>query len=285
VELTLRATGACSRLVSLPCGHVKIFAGLSGYGAANGRLNPVQKPNWRKESDKKMNKKLVVLLIPLLLLPLVAFGYAHWTDSVTKKYKFHFGKVEVEVVKWHVDACTTWDNDSDGVVFGEFEEVWVKEVYGADGQCIGFEILCNPVGPGFVLNFTMLIHNKGRLPVEVYAPILKLSNLTDTDPCWTDFTNMTTWPSWFIYTYKYYAHPDTAVHNDFNANDYTFPIEPTGRVYEPSQCIKITQKIYLPVQGYPELQCHWFKFFVEIPIRNANPSTYSSYKNETRGWP
>jgi len=230
-----------------------------------------------------MNKKLVALLIPLLLLPLVAFAYAHWTDSITKKYKFHFGTVEAEVKKWHVDECYTWDADSNTVVFGD--EVNVTEVYDAEGELIGFLIVADPVGPGFVINFTMLIHNNGRLPLEVYAPIIKLSDLNTTDPCWYAFSNMTTWPEWFVYTYKYYAHMTPGTKDDFNADHYTTKIEPTGRVYEPSECIKITQKIWLNVQGFPDLQCHWFKFFVEIPIRNSPSALYSSYHNATRGWP
>ena len=231
-----------------------------------------------------MNKKLALLLIPLLMLPLVAFAYAHWSDSIVKKYKFHFGTVEVEVLKWHVDECWTWDADSDTVIWGD--EVNVTEVYDNEGQLIGFEIVADPVGPGFVINFTMLIHNKGRLPVEVYAPVVNVSGLYTDDPCWDDFIPLVTPPAWFVYTYQYYAHATPGTKDDPDASHYTTEIEPTGKVYEPCESIKITQKIWLNVQGYPELQCNWFKVFVEIPIRNAAVGgPYSSYKNDTLGWP
>ena len=229
-----------------------------------------------------MNKKLVALLIPLLLLPLVAFAYAHWTDSVFKQYKFRFGTVEAEVVKWHVDECNTWDADSDTVIWGD--EVNVTEVYDPQGGLIGFLIVADPVGPNFWINFTMLIHNGGRLPFEVYAPVVNVSGLYTDDPCWGVFAPITP-PAWFVYTYQYYAHTTPGTKDDFDANHYTTKIEPTGRVYEPSECIKITQKIWLNVQGYPELQCHWFKVFVEIPIRNSPGAIYSSYHNATLGWP
>ena len=238
--------------------------------------------NGERRVIKKMNKKLVALLIPLLLLPLVAFGYAHWTDSITKKYKFHFGTVEVEVVKWHVDELKIWDANSNGVIEGE--ELNITEVRDGAGELIGFLIAAAPVGPDFTINFTMLIHNKGRLPVEVEAPVVNVSDLYTNDPCWDTFTPITA-PSWFVYTFQYYAHTPPETKNCFNATHYTTPIEPTGRVYEPSECIKITQKIWLNVQGHPELQCHWFKVFVEIPVKNSNPGTYSSYHNETLGWP
>lgn len=240
--------------------------------------------NGEKESDKTMNKKLVALLIPLLLLPLVAFGYAHWTDSITKKYKFHFGTVEVEVVKWHVDECNTWDANSNSEVFGD--EVNVTEVCDSEGELIGFLIVAAPVGPNFWINFTMLLHNKGRLPFEVYAPVVNVSGLYDRDPCWDTFTPLATPPAWFVYTYQYYCHSSPGTKNDFNATHYTTKIDPTGRLYEPSECIKVTQKIWLNVQpNQTALQCHWFKVFVEIPVRNSPGALYSSYHNATRGWP
>jgi hypothetical protein len=247
-----------------------------------GTLNDTQ--NEERRVKIKMNKKLVALLIPLLLLPLVAFGYAHWTDSVIKKYKFHFGTVEVEVVKWHVDECNAYDANSNAIVFGD--EVNVTEVLDAEGELIGFQIAAAPVGPNFWINFTMLLHNKGRLPFEVYAPVVNVSDLYASDPCWGTFTPLATPPSWFVYTYQYYCHTPPGVKNCFNASHYTTPIAATGRVYEPSECIKITQKIWLNVQpDQAALQCHWFKVFVEIPVRNSPGATYSSYHNVTRGWP
>ena len=46
-------------------------------------------------------KVLVVLIIPLLLIPLASFGYAHFTYTVEKKYKIHVycGEVDIESYK------------------------------------------------------------------------------------------------------------------------------------------------------------------------------------------
>ena len=46
-----------------------------------------------------MNKKLVALLIPLMLLPIAGFAYAHWTTTVTKTYTLKAGVVKMDVVR------------------------------------------------------------------------------------------------------------------------------------------------------------------------------------------
>jgi len=234
-----------------------------------------------------MNKKLVALLIPLLLLPLVAFAYAHWTDSVFKQYKFRFGTVEAEVIKWHVDKVNIWDADSDGVIWGE--EFNVTEILDKTDktEVIGLQISAAPVGPGFLLEFKMIIHNYGRLPIEVEAPLVNYSKLYTDDPCfgWIPLADQVAKPDWLIYTTTYYAHNDSLHdgHGCYDPTHFTIVKEPTEKVYEPCESVMVKQYIEFNVQGHPELQCHYFRIDVIIPLRNSSPGTYSSHSG-ANGW-
>ena len=233
---------------------------------------------------KKMNKKFVALLIPLLLLPLVAFAYAHWTDSAFKQYKFRFGTVEAEIIKWHVDLLKGWDADSDGTVFGE--ELVVTEVK-ENTEVIGLQIYANPVGPGFTLEFKIIIHNFGRLPMEVEAPEINYSKLYTDDPCfaWIPEGDQVPKPDWLDYTTTYYAHDDSIHdgHGCYDPTHFTVVVAPTAKVYEPCESIMVKQYIFMNVQNHPELQCHYFRIDVAIPIRNAGTGTWSSYTG-ANGW-
>jgi len=240
----------------------------------------------KREEDDRMNKKLLAaVIIPMLLVPLASFAYAHWTDSVFKKYKFRFGTVEVEVVKWHVDLVKIWDANSNGVIFGE--ELNVTEVTDLDQEVIGFEISASPVGPGFTLEFKMIIHNTGRLPIEVEAPMINYSVLFPEDPCfdWIPPANQTTKPEWLTYTTQYYAHNDSLHdgHGCYDPTHFTLAVAPTAKVYEPCESVMVKQYIFMNVQEYPELQCHYFRIDVIIPVRNSAPGTDSSLSG-SEGW-
>ena len=55
-----------------------------------------------------INKKiLTMIIIPLLLIPLTSFGYAHFTHTIEKRYKIHIycGEVDIESYKIysHID--------------------------------------------------------------------------------------------------------------------------------------------------------------------------------------
>ncbi|MDH5461907.1 MAG: hypothetical protein OEX09_06785 [Candidatus Bathyarchaeota archaeon] len=66
-------------------------------------------------------KVLVVLIIPLLLIPLASFGYAHFTYTVEKKYKIHVycGEVDIESYKIysHIDDNYVADQLINGTLF------------------------------------------------------------------------------------------------------------------------------------------------------------------------
>jgi hypothetical protein len=241
----------------------------------------------RKEEKRKMNKKLVLLLVPLLILPMISLGYAAWRDKVTKQYKFRFGTVEVEIVKWHVDNLQGWDQDCDGDLLGDevtVEEVWVGTLLK------GLRVKADPVGPGFSIKISMLVHNIGRLPILAEAPERNVTELFDKDPCWDKPKPILARdPAWLKYVSQYYRHRDWATHGgkkDFNASHYTAPVAPTGHTYQPCESVLVTQEITLDVQPYPELQCHWFRIDVDIPFKNSTPETDQSLHGpDGTDWP
>ncbi|MCW4020935.1 MAG: hypothetical protein NWF14_06885 [Candidatus Bathyarchaeota archaeon] len=234
-----------------------------------------------------MNKKLSALLIPLLLLSVVSLASAHWTDTVYKQYKFRFGTVEVEIKKWHVDLVKIWDANSDGVIFGQELNVTEAMDDHTPPEVIGLQISASPVGPGFTLELKMIVHNKGRLPIEVEAPLINYSVLYDEDPCftWIPVDNQTSKPAWLMYTTEYFAHNDSLHdgHDCYDPTHFTILVAATARVYEPCESVLVKQYILMNVQEYPDLQCHWFRIDVIIPVRNSAPSTDSSLSG-TEGW-
>jgi hypothetical protein len=72
----------------------------------------------KKRGVRELNKKLLVaLLLPMFFVPMMSFGYAHWTDKVRKQIRLHAGTVEIDIPWWHVDALYTFDVDCDDDVF------------------------------------------------------------------------------------------------------------------------------------------------------------------------
>jgi hypothetical protein len=114
---------------------------------------------------RKMNKKFVAFLIPLLLLPMISFGYAHFTDNLVKKYRVHVGSVILEFEAIHLDYAKMPDVDNDGVIWGD---ELIIEAYENPDDCTWYvEITANPMAGGFILNTTMWLHNAGKLPFEL----------------------------------------------------------------------------------------------------------------------
>jgi hypothetical protein len=236
-----------------------------------------------------MNKKLVGLLIPLLLLPLVAFASAHWTDSVYKKYKLRFGTVEIEIYSWHVDDITAWDANSNGVVFGD--EVVVTEVM-EGGHIVGLQFWASPIGPGFSLEFKMLVHNYGRLPVRIRAPVWRIGLFAD-DPCYGDLTvNETNLLQYLTYTTTYYRHnPLYNVgghdsHGCYDPTHYDISVGPTMHVYEPCESVLVRQNIDFLAgmqDAQSTFQCHYLRIDCVIEAENDDGASYNSYTG-TNPW-
>jgi len=235
-----------------------------------------------------MNKKLLAaLILPLMLLSLTSFAYAHWSDSVTKKYKLHAGTVEIEIIKWHIDKCTSYDVDCDGLVYGDEIKVENQVV---EGQVVDVWITADPIFPSWELEFKMLIHNKGRLAVRFETPEIKFGGPYVTDPCFGPITDPV-WPppSWFEYTALMYKHDDTTYPTCpkpcTNIGHYTIPAAPTEFRYKPCECIMVKQWLHLK-QSVPDqyteeqlqamLQCHWLRIDWEIKAVNEVGAEWGS---------
>lgn len=242
---------------------------------------------------KKMNKKFVALLIPLLIMPLFAFGYAHYTDTVEKKYKIHVGSIIANVTYFHVDKLKTIDVDGDGVIWGD--EVIIT-IIDDPATCRQYVLIAlNPIPPSFELDTTMKVHNDGKLPWEAEW-VVRFAGPFDNDHygCFdgwniNDFTDITSTPKddflipgWYI---------ENGLIYDINFWKDGTPAEPTQYIYYPCQNLTITQNITLwqtPVTPITDpngvssndwqknIQCHWFLIWVEIIVKNPTPSEYTS---------
>jgi len=239
-----------------------------------------------------MNKKVVALLIPVLLISMASFGYAHWSDTVTKKYKLHSGTVEIAIVQWHIDKCNSGDVNCNGRIYGD--EIQVIPVYdnATPPQVIDLHILADPIFPCWELEFKMLIHVKGRLAVRFERPTIKFKGPypAGVDPCfepivdgidynWTG-QNFPGIP-WFEYLCSMWKHDDmtypTCPKPCTDKSHYTISAGPTEWRYKPCECILVKQWLHLKQEALPDwpedklqeyLQCKYLRIDWEIKATN-----------------
>jgi len=220
---------------------------------------------------KEMNKKLVALIIPLLVMPLIAFGYAHFTDDVIKKYKIHVGSVYLDVTGFHVDQAIMPDVNLNGEIF---DDELVINIY-EDAFCNWIvEITADPITGGFVLDTTMWLHNGGKLPFRLDWTVM-WDGPYDEDPCFDvpPGQPMTTFPippwSWSMELYRWTVDPTTGEY----VRDPVTSVNPTQEVYMPCDFIEVKQHINFeqPDPNVPEeaewqkyWQCHWIKLWVKF---------------------
>jgi hypothetical protein len=220
-----------------------------------------------------MNKKFVALLLPLLVIPLVAVGYAHFTDEVVKKYKIHVGTVFLNVTGFHVDYALMPDPNSDGIIWGDELKV---NIYEDDFGVWIVEIEANPITGGFVLNTTLWMHNAGKLPFKLRFTDIKWGGPYDDDPCFTDppGQDISTLPglsetypgpwSWKMTVYRWVKN-ETGQYN----RDPPTPATSTQLVYEPCDYIEVQQHINFEQPGalddwQEEWGCKWIKLWVRF---------------------
>lgn len=224
-----------------------------------------------------MNRKLVLLLIPLMLIPLISYGYAHFTDEVVKKYKIHVGSVYLNVTGFHVDYAKMPDVDNDGVIFGDELNI---TVYEADDCRWYVEIAADPITGGFVLNTTMWMHNSGKLPFELTWDV-KWDGPYDADPCFDvvptkDLTRLPMPPwSWDMKVYRWHYNETSGVY------ERTGPFSPTQVHYKPCDFIEVKQHVNFkqPVPGetfQKDWQCKWIKIWVEFTAEDVYVDDLSS---------
>lgn len=237
-----------------------------------------------------MNKKLLLLLVPLLLLPLLSFGYAHFTDKVVKKYRVHVGSLEVEFIGIHVDACRMPDVDNDGEIFGD---ELVITTYENPEDCTWYiYITADPITGGFYLNTTMWLHNSGKLPFELRWETMwdgPKDYFIDTDvvnPDWTNAfdppkpgysvfggANPLPMPPWSFAMDVYRWHL-----GDDGVYRRTGPFTPTQVDYKPCDYLEIKQHINFkqpdPEAGVGEdwqkdWQCKFIRLWVEFTAQDV----------------
>lgn len=254
-----------------------------------------------------MNKKLLTaLIIPLMLMPLMSFGYAHWTDTVTKKYKLRPGTVEIHIIQWHVDRTTAYDANCNGTIIGD--ELQIIPVYDEDDQVIDLHIKADPIFPSWMLEFKMLIHVKGRLAVRFEEPKIvfagpfpddpKFDPILATDPGYIEYNHTAQeFPGipWFEYKSLMFKHDDTTWPHTpdekpcYDKSHYTIPASPTEFRYKPCDSIMIKQYLHLKQEVLPDwpeerlqkfLSCHWLRIDWEIEAVNEVGPEWGSWGEE-----
>jgi len=215
----------------------------------------------------KMNKKFVALLIPLLVMPLIAFGYAHFTDDVIKKYKIHVGSVYLDVTGFHVDKAIMPDVNLNNEIF---DDELVINIYEDDLCNWIVEIKADPITGGFVLDTTMWLHNGGKLPFRLDWTYM-WDGPYDEDPCFDTPPNrpiselpMPPW-SWDIEIYRWTVDPVTGEY----VRDPTASVNPTQEIYMPCDFMEVKQHINFeqpePDETFQkDWQCRWITLWVKF---------------------
>jgi hypothetical protein len=246
----------------------------------------------RRRMKGKMNKKVLsLLLVPLMLMPLMGFAYAHWSDRVTKQIKLHAGTVKVDIAWWHVDKCNTYDVSCDGEYFimGDYPitdrilnphydpdvkyELIIENVRDDDDQVIEVYITADPVFPEWELEFKMLIHNKGRLAVQSDIHHWNWTGPEAVDPCWLDEpygdypddrvipqfvepdgTTHDIFEYWEeLYEHDYDTFPACTGELCLIPDHYTIgPVSETTTTLKPCQCLLLKEYIRFNAQPPPE---------------------------------
>ena len=235
-----------------------------------------------------MNKKLIsALLLPLMIMPLMGFAYAHWTDKVTKQIKMHAGSVEVEIVQWHIDRCNSYDVDCDGVIFGD--ELKVEMITDPAGQVIEIYITANPVYPCWILEFKFLVHNKGKMTIESDVHLVDWEGPFDEDPCWLltqPYPDQPIPPECIFYEetlllHDYGTYPGCEGVLCTDKSHYTLPVAPTTYILKPSQCVLVKEFIHFDCQEkQAEYECKWFRLAKEMVFAQHIGDEWGS-----EGWP
>jgi len=106
------------------------------------------------------SKLLSAILVPMLLIPLMGFGYAHWTDRVTTQVKLHVGCTGANIISY---KC-----------YSEFDDEWITkdppaELVPPEGFST-LRISTDRAFPSWYVWIGLLIQNQGTFPVNVYEP-------------------------------------------------------------------------------------------------------------------
>jgi len=197
-------------------------------------------------------KIITAILIPMLLIPLAAFGYAHWTDSVSKRYKLHVLCTQTKIKTNKV--LTDWVDDKYIIKIPSDDEL--EEM----GGTYTLKISTNRACPNFDVWIGIMLHNQGALPERVYELI---STVTQDPPNSVTLTYAT-------YTYGIFTDGDfTNFYAQINRKNFRTILDPgQGIVGETpitlpiviDPCNKLVMWTYLKLFDGPK------KFTVQIEI-------------------
>lgn len=215
-----------------------------------------------------MNKKLALLLIPIMIIPMIGFAYAHFYDYVYKQYKIHVGSVEMKIEYFNITYLEYYDmgpecGHVDGVIDDEIT-YWIGNL-----DCTWYlNITIDPAFPGMIMETEMFLHNIGKLPYRIrfFGPYFDGPH--ETDPCWDPDGVRGTAPAWLVYTRTTFRHDDTidSGKDCFDPSHYTVAVGSTGWTYCNSYSLLVKQRIYLnqdlmePIQK--DIECKWFRILL-----------------------
>ena len=123
-------------------------------------------------------KILIALLIPLLVISLGAYSYAHFTDTVQKKYKLHVKCFLVEIKSYK--AVSRFDDD---LIYkyppDDLLEAW--------GGTTTVSLNTSKAFPGWWVWVGLLIQNQGSFAANVSTPIYE-TDVFPADALWVNTT-------------------------------------------------------------------------------------------------
>lgn len=224
-----------------------------------------------------MKKKFALLLIPMLLIPLASFAYAHFTDQVMKKYKIHVGSVFLNVTGFHVDAARMPDVNNNGEIFGDELNITIYEA----NDCRWYvEIEADPITGGFYLNTTLNMTNGGKLPFTLDWNVM-WDGPYDEDPCYVVVPTKSgapPSPPWSFEIKVYRIHDGVL----------SGPLAPTQVDYKPGDIIMVKQYVDFKqpeptdtVDYQKVWQCKWIKIWVTFEAEDA----YMDDESWSGNWP
>ena len=109
----------------------------------------------RKESEYKMNKKLVGLVATVLALSVIGFGYAYWTETLKIEGSVATGELDVEFLSIDKSCSDYMTCTVDGIDTDLDYDIDKLVVTASGGYPSGW------------CNVTFVIHNCGSIPAHV----------------------------------------------------------------------------------------------------------------------
>jgi hypothetical protein len=112
-------------------------------------------------------KLLVAVLIPIIFISMAAYSYAHFTDSLLKKYRVHVKCFWCDIISYK--AVSRYDDDL-------ITKYPPDDVLSAMGGTLSISLSTDKAFPGWYVWVGLLIQNKGGFPAIVNAPTYSISD-------------------------------------------------------------------------------------------------------------